>query len=280
MKVKTTEEEAIQKCLELDPTSSLLTVYDQEEQHFLNKMLVEFSNISINTWIGMKFNGYEYDWVDGTDTNFTNWSEYAVKDGNEPCVQMSLISGMLGKWTDISCKKPALVVCQKRQEINFNSLKDVIKNLTKVLEKQKIEHDKKHKALQDEMKTFKASSLPIGFLYSQLPNQSSPLELWPNTNWIEVTQQYAGLFFRAEGGGSETFGQTQQANQSWISSIYSWGYSRLRTDGIQRDGVVELDQGKWHSCYPAYGLYKIGFYTTKAEVRPKNTAIKIWKRIQ
>ena len=37
--------------------------------------------------------------------------------------------------------------------------------------------------------------------------------------WTEVTKQYAGLFFRAEGSGSLPFGQTQPAKQSWITEI-------------------------------------------------------------
>ena len=42
-------------------------------------------------------------------------------------------------------------------------------------------------------------------------------ELWSNTKWSEITSNYSGLFFRAEGGGSESFGKIQQANQTWIS---------------------------------------------------------------
>ena len=66
--------------------------------------------------------------------------------------------------------------------------------------------------------------IPIGFLYTQFPEQSSPQQLWPSLQWTEVTQQYAGLFFRAEGSGSLPFGQTQPSNQSWISDI--WTYSQ------------------------------------------------------
>jgi hypothetical protein len=60
---------------------------------------------------------------------------------------------------------------------------------------------------QDEINNLKKNlsspgDIPIGFLYTQLPNQTSPVELWPNMKWTEVTQQYFGLFFRAEGGHS------------------------------------------------------------------------------
>ena len=199
---------------------------DQGEKDFLNELLIEFSDISTNAWMGMKYKGVEYQWVDGTDSDFTNWSEYAsVWFRVEDCVQMSLMRGMLGQWTDISCKKTALVVCQKRQEINVKSLKDMIESITDLfyakynelrneiqrndqehtmkfellkndLEIQKLnltlvfEHAKKKIERQDslikelikdysvfrsELETIEKpmeNYIPLGFLYTQLPNQS------------------------------------------------------------------------------------------------------------
>ena len=157
-------------------------------------------------WIGMKYNGKEYKWMDGMDTEFENWSDEAVRVGVEPCAKMSLMSGMIGKWVDSSCKSKALIVCQKKQELNLNALKSIIENVTSTFE--------------TEINKLKTQSIvPIGFLYTQFPNQSSPQKLWPNTKWTEITSEYSGLFFRAEGSGSEPFGQIQHANQSWVSNI-------------------------------------------------------------
>ena len=69
----------------------------------------------------------------------------------------------------------------------------------------------------DNLSKQQGSLIPMGFLYTQLPEQSTPQELWPDMVWAEVTQKYAGLFFRAEGKNSEPFGKIQQANQSLIS---------------------------------------------------------------
>ena len=294
MEKKATEEEAFTNCTQIDQSSTLLTIHSTDEQQFLNNLLTKYKNISNYVWIGMSYINKSYKWLDGTDTNFTNWSEDSVRDGTDPCVEMSLTTESMGKWFDVSCKRPALVVCQKKQDINLNSLKDVIENLTQVLEKQnqeikslKTEHKESTKDMQDEINELKnelkMNVIPIGFLYIQLPNQSSPIELWPKTSWSEVTQQYAGLFFRVEGGGSDSFGQIQQANQSWISNINARGFTAKRSfsdNDLTDFGTGEMNEGQWHYRDDGYGLFEINFYTTKAEVRPKNTAIKIWKRIQ
>ena len=69
-----------------------------------------------------------------------------------PCVQMSLISGMLGKWTDMSCEKLWLVVCQKRQEITVKSFKRIVNNIKHFFEKKDKEFEEKNKQLEDEIK--------------------------------------------------------------------------------------------------------------------------------
>ena len=134
---KTTQAEALQKCVELNDNSTLVTINDMEEQQFINELLVQFNDISMNAWIGMEYNGQEYNWMDGTDSNFTNWSEDAIREGSESCVRMSLMNRTLGKWTDSSCKRHALIVCQKRQELSLNSLKDFIEDLVETIDKQK-----------------------------------------------------------------------------------------------------------------------------------------------
>ncbi|KAH9387692.1 hypothetical protein TYRP_008886 [Tyrophagus putrescentiae] len=46
-----------------------------------------------------------------------------------------------------------------------------------------------------------------------------PKTLWPMLNWVETTGQYAGNFFRAEGGGSAPFNQIQEENAPRIAEI-------------------------------------------------------------
>ena len=81
--------------------------------------------------------------------------------------------------------------------------KNIIENQKKLNE----EHDKK-------LNSIMSANIPLGFLYTQFPNQSKPEDLWPNTKWSEMTSQYSGLFFRAEGVDSEPFGRIQLSNRT------------------------------------------------------------------
>src|SRR5882724_5094559 len=92
----------------------------------------------------------------------------------------------------------------------------------------------------------KQSSIPIGFLYTQLSNQSEPQKLWPNTVWTEVTKQYSGLFFRAEGGNALPFGEIQQQNYSTISDIKSVNYCLEKvSNGDDLILIQNVPEGKW-----------------------------------
>ena len=78
---KGTEVEALKTCAELDQSSIPITIHSKEEQEFINNLLKTHKNILNNVWIGMKYTDRVYKWMDGTDTNFANWAEDAVKDG-------------------------------------------------------------------------------------------------------------------------------------------------------------------------------------------------------
>ena len=144
-------------------------------------------------------------------------------------------------------------------------------------------------ANKNELATFHQATIPLGFLYTQYPNQSSPQQLWPSLQWTEETKQYSGLFFRAEGSDSEVFGQIQQANQSVISDIWTVSSNtdnehRL-TKGTYYNLNMPLNKNGWTqfdtSVFPYYPMFNsLSFHTTSGEVRPRNTAIKIWKRIK
>ena len=241
--------------------------------------------------------------MDGTDIDFANWVEDAVRDGTDQCVQMSLLDKTLGKWADESCKRTALVICEKKQEqLNWRvlvksieSIEDLEKEQQKTIEYLKQELITVNANIVQQLKDLKYqnqkqqdqlnSLIPLGFLYTQFPNQLKPEELWPNTKWSEITPQYSGLFFRAEGAGSEPFGKTQQANQSWISDVNLQGYYYDYMKALQFEEKIawtSLRQRQWTDINPSgeQTLYTLKFYMTEGEVRPKNTAIKIWKRIQ
>ncbi len=58
------------------------------------------------------------------------------------------------------------------------------------------------------------SPVPIGYVYVQYPDMPVPWTLWPSVSWLQITSNYAGLFFRAEGGNSNAFDSGIQAASS------------------------------------------------------------------
>ena len=167
-----------------------------------------------------------------------------------------------------------------------------MKNITKFIEKQQVviekqkilieklqtSDDKQERAIEKQNREIQ-SIIPLGFLYTQFPHQSPPLKLWPNMKWSEVTHQYSGLFFRAEGGGSEPFGRTQSANYSTISTIAEWSWDRMfsHTTGPH---LHQIRVGWSEALIQDFGFAGLKVFMTSAENRPRNIAIRIWKRIQ
>lgn len=125
--------------------------------------------------------------------------------------------------------------------------------------------------------------VPIGFVYVQLSGQSEPSRLWPEIQWDNISSTYAGLFFRVIGGGSDTFGATQNENAPRISEIKN-------VHGMGNHNITVTANGDWSSplwtgsdlgcvrpIYPCY--WSTHFKQSAGEVRPRNQAVRIWKRI-
>ena len=248
----------MKRCQTLDSSSTLISIHSRDEQQFIDDITAKYHNISTSVWIGLNYGKNSFIWQDQTETNYTNWSDEAAKDGEVKCVVMSLVKDYLGKWNDVPCKNNALTICQKKQDLTLISLRNSLVTLENTL-------------------------IPLGFLYTQFPSQSSPDVLWPNMKWTEVTQSYAGLFFRAEGGNSSSYGQLQLASAPHLAQVI-----QDRNNGRNYSGNynVSLEQGKetgkfWTGTdyHPSgYSYFTLSFKLSNEEVRPINKAIKIWKR--
>lgn len=66
--------------------------------------------------------------------------------------------------------------------------------------------------------TLEDTDFPVGYVYTQFPQQSTPSELGLPGTWTEITSNYAGKFFRAEGGNAAAFGCCQSETNKWWSS--------------------------------------------------------------
>ena len=166
-----------------------------------------------NAWIGAKFDNEtkQFYWDDENQSNFTyeNWEQ--LKDGSKHnCVEMIPNGKDKEKWTNTPCEKRNVVVCQKNQEWTLEKLKKEYL-YSKKQSQIKIQHLKDsylqmetrikqdYSKIKYKIQQNYANLVPIGFIYTEFPNQAEPLSIWPNYKWQDVTQQYSNLFFRAQG---------------------------------------------------------------------------------
>jgi hypothetical protein len=211
----------------------------------------------------------------------------------------------IGKWTDEPCNKNNKVVCQRMQNWPISrlqktfldarkelqdSLEDVRKQLKESQEdrkqlsssledvrKQLKESQEDRKQLNSSLEDVRKNPVPIGFIYVQLPSQPEPKTLWSMVEWKDVTSDYAGHFFRAEGGGSAAFGLTQEDNSPRLTSIAT-------QDGFDVPiwKSVNTVPGQWSPRIETAGnsgtLRSLKFFLSSGEVRPRNKAVRIWKR--
>lgn len=133
------------------------------------------------------------------------------------------------------------------------------------------------------------SIMPVGAVYVQFANQPDPTSLFGGT-WSNISNSYAGLFFRAEGGAAAAFGGSQNGG---LPGIY--GKFQLR-DNVGYTGGFEQFEGAIYGenqvdrrirCDSGvYGNYTVRLNASRSsilygaanEVRPINSTIRIWKR--
>lgn len=125
----------------------------------------------------------------------------------------------------------------------------------------------------------KEPAVPIGFVYVQFPGEKSPQELFGCGTWQNITAQFPGAFFRAEGGNASAFGaglqgmmiQSHGHSASFNSWVVTGGSGENRAHGGLSNSyfITGLSSG-----IPAVSITATG----GAETRPINYSIRIWKR--
>ena len=107
--------------------------------------------------------------------------------------------------------------------------------------------------------------LPIGFIYFQLRGQPRPQDLFTGV-WEDISSQYAGLFFRVEGGNAAAFGQ----DQGMMIESHRHVYAEAAITGL--GGGDGFGAGM-------HNLFSVNTsYTGGIETRPVNTTIRVWIR--
>nr|XP_033800440.1 lymphocyte antigen 75 isoform X1 [Geotrypetes seraphini] len=104
-------EEANKICQELDSSSTLLTIKDEEENAFISKHIRDHVIITARVWLGFSYGSTSppLKWVDGSVVDYANW-ETGVPDTNSTC---GVILSTNGMWKKVNCKGPqSRIVCK------------------------------------------------------------------------------------------------------------------------------------------------------------------------
>ena len=113
-------------------------------------------------------------------------------------------------------------------------------------------------------------SWPVGACYTQYPNTPAPAIIFGGI-WANISVNYAGLFFRAEGGNAAAFNTTGVTIQAQDLQPHShsggavWpgsGPEQNQSGGVEDRTTFNIQTG----------------ITGNVETRPINTAIRIWQR--
>lgn len=132
--------------------------------------------------------------------------------------------------------------------------------------------------------------LPIGFIYFQLRNQSTPdVVFGTNGKWQDISSTYAGEFFRVLGGDSAGFGTKQNEGLPNISGEVNSTATRGYIDaggfangcfikGASNANAVQGIVGVAHNiAFSASNSNSI--YGASSHVTPYNSAIRVWKKV-
>ena len=129
-------------------------------------------------------------------------------------------------------------------------------------------------------------TLPVGTVYVQYPDQSEPASIFGGT-WSNISSQYAGRFFRAEGGNAVAFGSGQAEGLPVPYHDHSFSLSgRYGMNGASITspywGSGDRVRGSGTLTTPGWGNFGNGatnIYGKSTHVTPENMTIRIWKRI-
>lgn len=134
---------------------------------------------------------------------------------------------------------------------------------------------------------YSKGTFPIGTTYTQYPNKSSPSELGLVGTWENISSEFAGDFFRAEGGNASTFesGEQLDAFQGFNIGLDSQSTTQLRpflTGNVSSGGTDQIissgspSTNRWVPIIDDKNEY--GTPRVDIETRAINKTIRIWER--
>jgi len=132
--------------------------------------------------------------------------------------------------------------------------------------------------------------VPVGFVYIQFPGMSLPSDLMMGT-WSNISSNFAGDFFRAEGGNALAFEKGEQAPQN-LSHSHGGVSGGMSGNNPHSHSMNTSTDTSWNG-YVGKGKYADYGFSTNAtdishthsiasdggsEARPINRTIRIWQR--
>lgn len=274
--------DAVKTC-EANQGSRLVSIHYADEQAFLNDYLYSKMNTVVdNVWLGGQESTTDdnhlqihFKWSDSSRLTFTNWAlGNPKKDSQSTCIQMHSEKELRGKWSNEPCTRKNLVVCERTQSWSMSKMQEMMQ------------------------KMMLNPPLPFGFIYVQLPKEAAPAEVWPWMTWTDVSATYDSTFFRVTGSkGAAPFGTVQEDFSPFIDEI-AYGdceafpfdqckvnfplvskASLSRTGGSGWTGNILTANGFNNGKTPNTAWRgSLKFHMATGEVRPRNMAVKIWKR--
>ena len=267
-----------------------------EQQDLVYNYLRDMSYAN-NVWIGIKKNEKTFKSIEGASLVYTNWNAgRPINQSGFDCVEIDL--DLDGKWVDVKCDKKSAVLCEKNQDWSFSKIENVLQDLRKdtmdkfnsmqnqfSTEIAQLKQNLKNNASiietqKKEIDHLKQNPVPIGFIYVQLPGQKDPQALCPDTTWNNVSPNYAGLFFRAEGGGADSFGtiQEEQTQTIFVNSEYEPSHREYKVEHAINS--TYSPKSLMTGSYANSDYFSLNFKHSTDEIRPRNQAIRIWIRIK
>ncbi len=260
--------DAEKTCAAAAEGGKLISIHSPDELSFFSNFLYTKKHVVDNLWLGghlVTGGGNAFQWKDGSNFTFANWASGNPKNNpSDNCIQMNADEEVRAKWTNVPCTKKNLVVCERKQTWSNAKMQEIIETMLK-------------------------NPVPISFIYVQLPKEKSPQEIWPWMSWSDVSDQYDSTFFRVAGNKAEAFGTVQEEFSPYIdeiksnvrdgsSSSYTFDAKISRNGGWTGDVltayVLEVPSNGNFNPYRGY----LNFHTAAGEVRPRNMAVKVWKR--
>lgn len=164
----------------------------------------------------------------------------------------------------------------KEQELNIAKLTDSLHEV----ELNIVGHTENLQVHQKNITSLTENPVPLGFIYVQLKGQPEPSTTWPQVTWTEVSKDYEGLFFRVVGGKAAAFGTIQAESSPRFQQVrHHFSQDMCGT------GVKAISPGTESVCIrtgagvtDANVSNGLSFLVNNVEVKPTNTAMRIWKR--